>query len=281
MFKGARKDDVKQIASELNLEVNEKNTLWDIIEFIKNSEPYKENSESVKEIADLVIEERKRHEQSQVEIEKLKLESEVAKRQAEIKNTSCEGESQDPLETLIKSVRTLTVKLTTKQENWVFFFSLSTKNVPEKYKAEILLNLLGERASNVITYVKDDDLSDYLKVKDIDLREFEPTLSSCLENFRKATRNHNETYIMFASRLITNFDYYLKLRDVSDFESLKQLIVSDKLRQTLDRETASFISVRESDKWFRPDEFGKEVDLYYTSRGKTTPEIYAVIKILM
>ncbi|GBN75299.1 hypothetical protein AVEN_219108-1 [Araneus ventricosus] len=93
MFKGGRKDDVKQIASELNLEVDEKNTLWDIIELIKNSEPYKENFESVKEIADLVIEERKRHEQSQVEIEKLKLELEVAKAQAEIKNTSCEGES--------------------------------------------------------------------------------------------------------------------------------------------------------------------------------------------
>ncbi|GBN90093.1 hypothetical protein AVEN_148493-1 [Araneus ventricosus] len=117
MFKGARKDYVKQIASALNLEVNEKNTLWDIIELIKNSEPYKENSESVKEIADLVIEKRKRHEQSQVEIEKLKLELEVAKAQAEIKNTSCEGESQDSLETLIKSVRTLTVKLPTKQEN--------------------------------------------------------------------------------------------------------------------------------------------------------------------
>ncbi|GBO36917.1 hypothetical protein AVEN_99270-1 [Araneus ventricosus] len=102
MFKGAKKDDVKQIASELNLEVNEKNNLWDIIELIKNSEPYKENFESVQEIADLVIE--KRYEQSQVEIEKLKLE--VAKAQSEIKNTSCEGELQDSLETLIKSVRT-------------------------------------------------------------------------------------------------------------------------------------------------------------------------------
>ncbi|GBM19982.1 hypothetical protein AVEN_77907-1 [Araneus ventricosus] len=177
MFKGARKDYVKQIASELNLEVKENNTLWDIIELIKISEPYKENFESVKEIADLVIEERKRHEQSQVEIEKLKLELEVAKAQAEIKNASCEGESQDSLETLIKSVWTLTVKLPTKQENWGFFFSsleraFSTKNVPEKYKAEISLNLLGERASNVITYIKDDDLSDYLKVKDIVLREF-------------------------------------------------------------------------------------------------------------
>ncbi|GBM86253.1 hypothetical protein AVEN_145470-1 [Araneus ventricosus] len=175
MFKGARKDDVKQIASELNLEVNEKNTLWDIIELIKNSEPYKENFESVKEIAELVIEERKRHEQSQVEIEKLKLE--VAKAEAEIKNTSCDCESQDSLETLIKSVRTLTVKLPTKQENWGFFFSslekaFSTKDVPEKCKAKILLNLLGERASNVTTYIKDDDLSDYLKVKDIVLREF-------------------------------------------------------------------------------------------------------------
>ncbi|CAL1274325.1 unnamed protein product [Larinioides sclopetarius] len=62
---GARKEDLKQIASELSLEVNEKDTLWDIIELIKNSERYREKYESVKEVVDLVIDERKRQEQSQ------------------------------------------------------------------------------------------------------------------------------------------------------------------------------------------------------------------------
>lgn len=44
----------------------------------------------------------------------------------------------------------------------LFFSSLERafifKNVPENYKSEIFRNLLGERAVNIITYIKDDEL---------------------------------------------------------------------------------------------------------------------------
>ena len=58
------------------------------------------------------------------------------------------------------------------------------------------------------------------------------------------------------------------MREVKDFESLKQLIVSDKLFQTLDRYTAAHISVKQAEYWFKPIELGEECDLYFTSRGK-------------
>ena len=59
------------------------------------------------------------------------------------------------------------------------------------------------------------------------MREFEPTAQAVLENFTIA--RESKMHLQFDSRLTMSFDYYLKLRDATNFESLKQLIVSDKI----------------------------------------------------
>ncbi|GFT13488.1 integrase catalytic domain-containing protein [Trichonephila clavipes] len=184
------------------------------------------------------------------------------------------GEGCNTLDALVKSVRILTVKVPNRPEGWAFFFAsleraFVSKNVPEKFKSEILLNLLGEKASNVLTYVKDDELNNYEQLKSIILREYEPSANQFLEQFKKATRHPNETFIQYTSRLITNWQYYLKLRKVSDFDILNDLIVSDKIFSSLEKEVASHISVRAGNDWFRPLELAKEIDLYNTSRGKS------------
>lgn len=279
MFKNCRKDDLRLIAKELGLEINDRMTVLEITDVIKNSERFKTNSEFISDLATSIVEERKAEDQKQLEFERLKLERaktelEIARIRAEPKANNEEAfESNNSLDSLVKSVRTLTIKVPSKPENWGFFFSsleraFVVKSVPEKYKSEILLNLLGEKSSNIITYIDDDDLNKYEKVKEIVLREFQPTAQSCLEDFRATTRQLNETYVQFASRLTTSWNYYLKLRNVSDFKTLNHLIVSDKLFQTLDRETSSYISVKQSDTWFDPIKLGKEIDLYMTSRGK-------------
>ncbi|GFU88501.1 uncharacterized protein TNCV_944801 [Trichonephila clavipes] len=90
------------------------------------------------------------------------------------------------VDSLIKSIRTLTVKIPDKPEGWSFFFlslerAFVAKSVTDKFKPEILLNLLGEKAANIIIYLNDEDLKNYDKIKSIILQEFEPTPQSCLE----------------------------------------------------------------------------------------------------
>ncbi|GFY15014.1 retrovirus-related Pol polyprotein from transposon opus [Trichonephila clavipes] len=63
----------------------------------------------------------------------------------------------------------------------------------------------------------------------------------CLENFRKAKRNSDETFSQFASRLTSMWLYYCKLSEANDFESVNQLIVTDKMFEMLDSETATHI----------------------------------------
>ncbi|GFX04291.1 integrase catalytic domain-containing protein [Trichonephila clavipes] len=289
MFKNCRKEDLRIVALELGETVAEKVTTVELTEIIKENKYFKEDVEFVKELIQYTIEERKRAEEDrkrmQIEEDRKKeaenrlrekeLELELARLNVRVNSDNERtGEGCNTLDALVKSVRILTVKVPNRPEGWAFFFAsleraFVSKSVPEKFKSEILLNLLGEKASNVLTYVKDDELNNYEQLKSIILREYEPSANQFLEQFKKATRHPNETFIQYTSRLITNWQYYLKLRKVSDFDNLNDLIVSNKIFSSLEKEVASHISVRAGNDWFRPLELAKEIDLYNTSRGKS------------
>ncbi|GFV29566.1 retrovirus-related Pol polyprotein from transposon 412, partial [Trichonephila clavipes] len=64
---------------------------------------------------------------------------------------------------------------------------------------------------------------------------------------------------------------------VNSFESLCDLIISDKLFETLNKETATHIGIREAEDWFRPIDLAKECDIYISSKNgsrKETPITY-------
>ncbi|GFX05119.1 uncharacterized protein TNCV_4460641 [Trichonephila clavipes] len=81
------------------------------------------------------------------------------------------------IENMIKSIKTLSLPVPTRSENFNLFFqslerAFLTKKINDEYKSEILINLLGERAHNVLLYIKEEELNDYEKLKSIVLREF-------------------------------------------------------------------------------------------------------------
>ena len=57
-------------------------------------------------------------------------------------------------------------------------------------------------------YELEEDLSDYVKLKTIMLKEFQPTPQECLSNFRRAQKLPSENSLQFASRLSAIFEYY-------------------------------------------------------------------------
>ncbi|GFT94962.1 integrase catalytic domain-containing protein [Trichonephila clavipes] len=179
---------------------------------------------------------------------------------------------------MIKSIKTLSLPVPTRSENFNLFFqslerAFLTKKINDEYKSEILINLLGERAHNVLLYIKEEELNDYEKLKSIVLREFHLTPRECLNSFKNAVKSSGETYIQFAARLTANFQYYCSLRKVNSFESLCDLIISDKLFETLNKETATHIGIREAEDWFRPIDLAKECDIYISSRSGSHKEI--------
>ncbi|GFS66732.1 hypothetical protein TNCV_229741 [Trichonephila clavipes] len=75
---------------------------------------------------------------------------------------------------MIKSIRTLSLPVPTRSENFNLFFqslerAFLTKKINDEYKSEILINLLGERAHNVLLYISDSPLVS-MKKEEVPLR---------------------------------------------------------------------------------------------------------------
>ncbi|GFS58803.1 transposon Tf2-6 polyprotein [Trichonephila clavipes] len=259
-----------------------------------NSSTFESDPDFVKTLIQNCIDERvsqnEREINSEQKIELAKLQLAQLEKEVELQRVKNKALSLNPaakveekqfetnIENMIKSIKTLSLPVPTRSENFNLFFqslerAFLTKKINDEYKSEILINLLGERAHNVLLYIKEEELNDYEKLKSIVLREFQLTPRECLNSFKNAVKSSGETYIQFAARLTANFQYYCSLRKVNSFESLCDLIISDKLFETLNKETATHIGIREAEDWFKPIDLAKECDIYISSRSGSHKEI--------
>ncbi|GFW23234.1 transposon Tf2-6 polyprotein [Trichonephila clavipes] len=288
-------EDLIRVVEDLDGTVESTDTIVKLKTKIENSSTFESDPDFVKTLIQNCIDERVSRNEREVTLEKQKIELaklQLAKLEKEIelqtaKNKALslnpaskveEKQFETNIENMINSIRTLSLPVPTRSENFNLFFqslerAFLTKKINDEYKSEILINLLGERAHNVLLYIKEEELNDYEKLKSIVLREFQLTPRECLNSFKNAVKSSGETYIQFAARLTANFQYYCSLRKVNSFESLCDLIISDKLFETLNKETATHIGIREAEDWFRPIDLAKECDIYISSRSGSHKEI--------
>ncbi|GFW88712.1 transposon Tf2-6 polyprotein [Trichonephila clavipes] len=295
MYKNALKEDLIRVVENLDGTVESTDTIVKLKTKIENSSTFESDPDFVKTLIQNCIDERVSRNEREVTLEKqkielaklqlTKLEKEVELQTAKNKALSLspsakveEKQFETNIENMINSIKTLSLPVPTRSENFNLFFqslerAFLTKKINDEYKSEILINLLGERAHNILLYIKEEELNDYEKLKSIVLREFQLTPRECLNSFKNAVKSSGETYIQFAARLTANFQYYCSLRKVNSFESLCDLIISDKLFETLNKETATHIGIREAEDWFRPIDLAKECDIYISSRSGSHKEI--------
>ncbi|GFX27484.1 integrase catalytic domain-containing protein [Trichonephila clavipes] len=289
-----KKDELISVAVEMGLEIPSKAKIIDLKKLIESSAVYKNDIEFVRSLVENALEKSKQEAEkneceAEIQLEKIKLSQiekqlELAKVRKESEKNSQSLESGEPssitdkLESLVKSIKTLTIQVPVRSESFNLFFhslekAFQIKSVPDELKAEILLNILGERVNNLLTYVSQEDLSNYVKIKELILREFEPTPQECLSNFKKARKLPFKNYVQFASRLSATFDYYCQLRKVNEFHSLCDLIISDKIFETLDRDTMNHIATKQGETYFKPQQLGRECDVYLSARGKVSNDL--------
>ncbi|GFS95115.1 integrase catalytic domain-containing protein [Trichonephila clavipes] len=295
MYKNALKEDLIRVVQELDGIVESTDTIVKLKTKIENRSTFESDPDFVKTLIQNCIDERVSRNEREVTLEKQKIELaklQLAKLEKEVELQTAKNKAlslnpaakvedkqfETNIENMIKSIKTLSLPVPTRSENFNLFFqslerAFLTKKINDEYKSEILINLLGERAHNVLLYIKEEELNDYEKLKSIVLREFQLTPRECLNSFKNAVKSSGETYIQFAARLTANFQYYCSLRKVNSFESLCDLIISDKLFETLNKETATHIDIREAEDWFRPIDLSKECDIYISSRSGSHKEI--------
>ncbi|GFV12243.1 transposon Tf2-6 polyprotein [Trichonephila clavipes] len=260
MYKNALKEDLIRVVEDLDGTVESTDTIAKLKTKIENSSTFESDPDFVKTLIQNCIDERVSRNKREVtsgkqKIELAKLQLAQLEKEVELQLVKNKALSLNPaakvedkqfetnIENMIKSIRTLSLPVPTRSENFNLFQSLEraflTKKINDEYKSEILINLLGERAHNVLLYIKEEELNDYEKLKSIVLREFQLT----------------------------------PREKVNSFESLCDLIISDKLFETLNKETATHIGIREAEDWFRPIDLAEECDIYISSRSGSHKEI--------
>ncbi|GFV10635.1 transposon Tf2-6 polyprotein [Trichonephila clavipes] len=231
MYKNALKEDLIRVVEDLDGTVESTDTIAKLKTKIENSSTFESDPDFVKTLIKNCIDERVSQNERDLEkqkIELVKLQLAQLEKEVELQTAKNEALSLNPaakveekqfetnIENMIKSIKTLSLPVPTRSENFNLFFqslerAFLTKKINEEYKSEILINLLGERDHNV-------------------------------------------------------------LLKVNSFESLCDLIISDKLFETLNKETATHIGIREAEDWFRPIDLAKECDIYISSRSGSRKE---------
>ncbi|GFU98858.1 uncharacterized protein TNCV_3381051 [Trichonephila clavipes] len=160
-----RKYELKIVAEELNLTVPEGAKIAGLKSVIVNSDVYKKDKELVQSAIDYALAEIKNKRldsETKLEFERIKLaqlqkQLELANIQKNLlRNQSVfETAANINIETLFKSVKTLKIPVSSRVESYNLFFqsfekAFKIKEVPEQFKGEILLNILGERVNNVL-----------------------------------------------------------------------------------------------------------------------------------
>ncbi|GFW98063.1 DUF1758 domain-containing protein [Trichonephila clavipes] len=129
---------------------------------------------------------------------------------------------------------------------------------------------LKTKIENSSTFESDPDFVKTLIQNCIDERvsrnEREVTLEKQKIELAKLQLAQRDIHPIFC-KIDSKLQYYCSLRKVNSFESLCDLIISDKLFETLNKETAIHFGIREAEDWFRPIDLAKECDIYISSRS--------------
>ena len=105
--------------------------------------------------------------------------------------------------------------------------------VPKNLQSKLLIPTLNERSKTLLAKLPKESLDDYDRVKAYLLREFKLTAEKYRDKFWTATKTAEETFTLFGLRVKNLFQYYLDSRKVANFDDLIDLLVSDRIKQTL------------------------------------------------
>ena len=153
--------------------------------------------------------------------------------------------------------------------------------IPKEFQAKVISPLLSAKARAILSKVSVDITKDYDSMKTTILRELQLSPNVYLERFNLCTKVVDETFTAFSSKLRNLLDYYLKSRGVTDFATLCELLVCDRIKSTLSEGCLKYVLSIESGKedrnWMSVSDLVGAVDRFIASRGDAAkPRAYAL-----
>jgi len=97
-----------------------------------------------------------------------------------------------------------------------------------KVQAKILIPFLTAQVKSLVNQMSIDDMSKYDELKKFLLTEYKLTSRKYKIRFETTVKSVGKTYTLFAARLRNLLSYYFKSRMVVDYETLIELLISDR-----------------------------------------------------
>jgi len=139
--------------------------------------------------------------------------------------------------------------------------------VPEVVQAKLLIPLLTAQAKSLFNRMSIEEMGKYDELKQLLLAEYKLTPHEYKTRFESSTKTADETYTLFAARLRNLLTYYLDSRLVSDYRTLIELLLSDRLKGSLLQGILNYVLTQEGEGWYASTKVASLADVYANNRA--------------
>jgi len=139
--------------------------------------------------------------------------------------------------------------------------------VPEVVQAKLLIPLLTAQAKFLVNRMTIEEMGKYDELKQFLLAEYKLTLREYKARFESATKTADEMYTLFAARLRNLLTYYLDSGSVSDYKTLIELLLSDRLKGSLPQGILNYVLTQEGEGWYTSTKMASLADVYANNRA--------------
>ncbi|KAH7981576.1 hypothetical protein HPB49_025595 [Dermacentor silvarum] len=141
-----------------------------------------------------------------------------------------------------------------------------TLQIPEDIRGVILLPFLNEKMRAFVASESDGSVMPYPELKEKILKELKMTPNEYRRLFLSVKTEQGDSWHQVATKLETLFSYYLKSRDVTTLQDIKDLVIADRFKQILSEEVRTYVMQNEVKAWLVTSEIAELAETYEESR---------------
>jgi len=144
-------------------------------------------------------------------------------------------------------------------------------NISDDLWVNLLTPFLNSTARKAVQNLKLEERMNYEKWKRVIILCYNLSASLFRKNFREIFRCKDENSSQFLNRLRIMLDFYLESRKVNDFEALKDLLLADRLKETLRTGVREYIKDHEINGLLSAQKISDLVDRYEEDKEPDKP----------
>ena len=150
--------------------------------------------------------------------------------------------------------------------------------IDEDLRVSLITPFLDDKSRRLMSNLALTDIDSFDHLKRAILRENRLTPIVYRSNFNRACKSKEESHVQFSTRLHCLLKHYVHSRDIGgSYDKLMQLLVTDRLKDTLANGTRTYIVTREGKEWFEAERVAELADIFEgeqnftSSRGHSKP----------